>query len=532
MSESPRAVVIGSGIGGSAAAMLLAHAGVPVTLIEKNRRAGGSCSGYDKQGFHIDIGTHMFCRGNKGPLGEVLRRVGREGAIEFRRTRDIAQLRFPVRDGARDVIDGVARVSVPSDFARMPKFVFELASALRLPLKEALSAARLFTRILTMSEAEAISWDHRTLEEFMLPYCDHPGVVGVFGFLLGLYFIVPYWQVSAGEAILAFQRMAKDNALSYPRGGAIAIPNAYCRIAKERGADVKIGVGARRVLLSNGSEPKKVRGVELEDGTIVPANIVVSTSSARTTVMKLVGAEHFPEAYVDDVKKIVGSMIAVQAKIGLKKRLVDAGCIVGGVGDGVDLLSVTTNEMKEMFASVTHGKIPGIVPFYCPVPSNFDPDLAPPGHQLLTVCAVAPTSNIALVDNAAAWEEAMLRALEQVVPGLRENALFIDRFSVEFIEKWIGKEFGPAVSTAQIPTQVGRSRLPTYAPIRGLYLAGCCAGGRGVGTELAASSAMECVDRILVDHGIPLFSRAKSESTQGYGIANALATLSRFTGPP
>jgi phytoene dehydrogenase-like protein len=503
MSEAPRAVVIGSGIGGSAAAMLLAHAGIPVTLIEKNRRVGGSCSGYDKQGFHIDIGTHMFCRGNKGPLGEVLRRVNRDGAIEFRRTRDIAQLRFPTREGARDVHDGVARVSVPSDVARLPKFVFELASALKLSLKEALSAARLFTRILTMSEAEAVSWDEKTLEEFMLPYCDHPGVVGVFGFLLGLYFIVPYWEVSAGEAILAFQRMAKDNALSYPRGGAIAIPNAYVRIAKERGADVKIGAGVRRVLISSDG-PKKVRGVELDDGTIVAANIVVSTSSARTTVMKLVGAEHFPEDYALRVQKIVGSMIAVQAKIGLKKRLVDAGCIVGGVGDGVDLLSVNTDQMKEMFAAVTRGEVPAIVPFYCPVPSNFDPDLAPPGHQLLTVCAVAPTSNIKLTDSSAAWEEAMLHALERVVPGLRENALFIDRFSVEFIEKWIGKEFGPAVSTAQIPTQVGKSRIPTYAPIRGLYLAGCCAGGRGVGTELAASSAMECVDRILVDHGIPL----------------------------
>src|SRR5450432_3640983 len=106
MGDTPRAVVIGSGIGGSAAAMLLAHAGIPTTLVEKNRRVGGSCSGYDKSGFHIDIGTHMFCRGAKGPLGEVLRRTGREGAIEFRRTRDIAQLRFPVRAGARDVQDG------------------------------------------------------------------------------------------------------------------------------------------------------------------------------------------------------------------------------------------------------------------------------------------------------------------------------------------------------------------------------------------------------------------------------------------
>jgi len=81
------------------------------------------------------------------------------------------------------------------------------------------------------------------------------------------------------------------------------------------------------------------------------------------------------------------------------------------------------------------------------------------------------------------------------------STLFVDRFSVEFIEKWISKEFGPAVSTAQTPDQVGKNRPPVYAPLRGLYFAGCNAGARGVGTELAAASAMECVDRVLLDVG-------------------------------
>src|SRR5580704_8257190 len=104
---SPRAVVIGSGIGGTAATLLLAHAGIPVVLVEKNRRIGGSCSGYEKQGFHIDIGTHMFCRGDKGPLGEVLRRVGQGGRIDFQRTPDIAELRF-ARKASRLRSDGTA----------------------------------------------------------------------------------------------------------------------------------------------------------------------------------------------------------------------------------------------------------------------------------------------------------------------------------------------------------------------------------------------------------------------------------------
>src|SRR5471030_2683692 len=109
----PRAVVIGSGIGGTAATLLLAHAGIPVTLLEKNKRIGGSCSGYEKRGFKIDIGTHMFCRGDKGPLGDVLRRVGHGGDIRFVRTADISEIRFPARSG-----DGVTCVAVPADLRR------------------------------------------------------------------------------------------------------------------------------------------------------------------------------------------------------------------------------------------------------------------------------------------------------------------------------------------------------------------------------------------------------------------------------
>ena len=321
---TPRAVVIGSGIGGTAATLLLAHAGVPVTLVEKNRRIGGSCSGYEKRGFKIDIGTHMFSRGDKGPLGDVLRRTGQAGSIRFVRTRDISEIRFP----AMPPHQGLTSIPVPSDLHRMPRFCVEVARALRLPWREAIRAARLFAHVLTMSDEEVDAWNGRTIEEFVERFTSNAATLGVFGFLLGLYFILPYWEVSAGEALWCFRRMARDNALSYPLGGAIAIPATYVRIARELGAEVRVGAGARRIVVDDGS----VRGVELSDGTILPANLVVSTSSLRTTVAGLVGEHHFPAAYVDRVRKLRGSYIAVQAKIALDRPLVRAGSIVGGVG--------------------------------------------------------------------------------------------------------------------------------------------------------------------------------------------------------
>lgn len=526
---TPHAVVIGSGIGGSAAALLLSHAGIPVTLIEKNRRVGGSCSGYEKQGFHIDIGTHMFCRGPAGPLGEVLRRAGLprvEDALRFRRTHDIAEVRIvsrrrsPMGRGGQ-AGEELVRVPVPADLHRMPRFVWDMVRALRLSPREAARAAHLFARVLTMPRAEIAAWDHRTVEEFVTGFTDHAPTIGVFGFLLGLYFILPYWEVSAGEALWSFQRMVRDNWLSYPLGGSIAIPSTYCRLAEARGAKIRCGTGVRRILVEEergpgigpgpgqgqGQRMSRVRGVELADGSVLPASIVVSTSSVRTTVSQLVGEAHFPPEYAARARALRGSYIAVQAKIALRRPLVRAGALVGGVGDDIDLFSMGTADLKRMFEAVRGGRVPPVVPFYCPVPSNFDPALAPPGHQLLTVCAVAPTRDVPLHDPPAAWEESMLRAVRRVVPAMREeDIVFIDRFSVEFIERWIGKEFGPAVSTGQTPDQVGALRPRVHTPVRGLYLAGCNAGGRGVGTELAAQSAMECADQILADLGRPLLA--------------------------
>ena len=80
----------------------------------------------------------------------------------------------------------------------------------------------------------------------------------------------------------------------------------------------------------------------------------------------------------------------MQAKIALSKKLVSAGALVGGVAADGGRPYADTEELRAAMDSLREGRIPRVIPFYCPVPSNFDPSLAPPGQQLLTVCAVAP----------------------------------------------------------------------------------------------------------------------------------------------
>jgi prolycopene isomerase len=287
--------------------------------------------------------------------------------------------------------------------------------------------------------------------------------------------------------------MAKDFALSYPVGGASAIPGAYLESARRDGAVVRTNAGVEQILVDEG----RVAGVRLRGGEVIRAPQVVSTTSLRDTVFKLTGAEHFSPAFRERVAKIRGSQIAVQCKIGLRKPLVKAAVMIGATPmhfpPGLPDLALLERNFETFF----EGKVPALTPIYCPVPTHFDPSLAPPGHQLLTACALAPTSDIPLQDDEDRWIAAMLAAMRQMVPGLDREMVFCDTFKVSFIENWIGKTGGAAVTTAQTMGQVGAARPGHKSEVAGLYFAGDCAGGRGVGTELAATSGMACADLIL-----------------------------------
>src|SRR5690606_14681791 len=90
-----------------------------------------------------------------------------------------------------------------------------------------------------------------------------------------------------------------------------------------------------------------------------------------------------------------------------------------------------------------------------------------------------------------------------IIPGLEDELVFAEMTPIPAIAAWMGKQNRGAICNGQFPGQVGRDRLPVTTPLRGLYLCGDGAGGRGIGTELAASSAPAVVDAIARAHARP-----------------------------
>lgn len=517
--DGKRIAVIGSGIGGTALTLLLSHAGFSVTLLEKNTQLGGACAGYEKQGFHVDFSTHMFSRGDRGPLGEVLRRSGNTGLIEFRRTKDILEFRYPARDGS----GRIGRVPFPAQVHRWPLLAVGLSRAMRLSPADAVRAARLVTDLLTMSDVRMQQWMHRSVDEYLAQFSDNPNMLAALKFLLTLFFVIPPSEASAGEAIYCLQRMLRDNALSYPAGGSKTIPLTYSRLARGNGADIRVRAGVEKILITDG----RVHGVRISDGSTVDADIVVSTTSVRDTALRLCDPDVLPADFVQRARTIQGSLAGVQIKIGLDRKLVDAGCIMGALGEQKDIFRTAAGDMDSAFTALGEGRMGDLTGYYCPVTTNFDPTLAPPGHQLLTFLIGAPPTNVPLRDHARAWEERALEVARAIVPGLDDHVTFVDRTSTHWMEHWLGKETGPAVSTAQTVNQVGAQRPSVRTPIAGLYLAGDNAGGRGVGTELAADSAMECAEHILADLDVPMPPSWRTDRHQQPQLSQIAAELIR-----
>jgi prolycopene isomerase len=482
-------VVIGAGIGGTVCAALLQRAGLRTVLVEKNPRIGGSCGWYDKRGFRVDYGTHMFTRGQRGPLGAALRATGAHA--EFLRVSDLAQVRGP----------GV-RLTLPAEPWRLPAFCAEAIRQLRIPLMELPRVARLFHALLTMSDAEAETWDSRTIDEFIGRYTQHPRLYGLLGFLLGLYFILPPWEVSAGEAILAFRGMVRDNQLSYVRGGSGAIPRAFVDALLRAGGEVRVRAGAAGIERHNGGWRVTTR-----DGGEILARAVVSTTTLPD-LLRLAGSDKFPGDFVARIGTIKKSHVAVQAKVALPRRHEKVGAVVGGWArdPSFDPWNVSRADYRRTFDDLEAGRVPVVVPVYCPIPTNFDPSLAPPGGQLLTACAVAPTTDVRRPEdtrpharNDRAFIDGLLKAMDALMPGCMDGAVFVDTMGTEALAAWIGKQHGPAVSTGQTPSQVGARRPSVRTPLDGLYACGDAAGGRGIGTELAADSAMSCARAVISD---------------------------------
>ncbi|MCB9563983.1 MAG: NAD(P)/FAD-dependent oxidoreductase [Kofleriaceae bacterium] len=472
------AIVVGSGVGGAVTAALLAAAGREVLVVEKNPVPGGILASYRRDGFKIDTGSHLISRGERGPLAQVLRTIGGP-------TPRFLTHRIPVRSR------GIFAATAPTHRRGLVAVARQAVRDLRIPARDVRRLARMMFHVFTLTEWELRRWDRRTLDAFVRRYTEHPGAYFLFSFLASIFFVLPPWQVSAGEAIRCLRWVLRDYRLSYVEGGMDSLGNAMLGRVVAGGGEIV--TGARVAAIARDGDRLRVT-TTTGDEVSAPA---VACNLAPDDLLALLDAGAVPDDWAIRARAVQGSGSAHQLKLALRRPLVDEGCVIGGLSpSGLTTADLTIDLMERTVASIEAGRIADPLALYAPVPTNYDPSLAPPGHQLIVASIYGPIRDDP-ADPPEAWRDAAIAAIERVIPGLRDELVFAEWTPVPAVARWMGKTNHGAICNAQVPGQVGADRLPVATPVPGLWLCGDGAGGRGIGTELAASSGMEAAREIL-----------------------------------
>lgn len=453
--EGKKVVVIGTGMGGSAVSALLAREGAEVTVLERNGFPGGKAASFERDGFIYDTGVHWLARGDKGPMGEIANIVGAE--IQFRKLEPAMQF----TTGGRTAI-----LSQDMDEEEALESLFEQIGVLPENREGAHALFKDMARERSPKELEEL--DEVSFSDYIARFVDDEQLNRVLDGFTGMYMCISRRAASAGEFILCFSGQAKKKNLCYPLGGMRAVPVAYLKALESLGGEVRYSMPVERIVVEGG----KVRGVEV--GGFIPADLVISNNGVKETVA-MTGRHVFPDQYLAMVDSLRLSFGAVSVKYALNAEVVKPHlfCYFPDFRDP---------ELAERQAAI-----------FVPVPSAADPSLAPPGCQLVLAGSLAPPG-LEDRDQVKAICEEMLDRIENTMrdlfPDIEEHVVWKIRTDTRYISEISGRWTGEVIGVAQNRHQVGKKRPGNATPIQGLYLVGADVGARGVGTEMAADSAL------------------------------------------
>jgi phytoene dehydrogenase-like protein len=453
-----RVVIIGSGIGGSAVGALLAHTGAyEVSLYESNKLIGGRFASYVKEGFKIDIGCHLIANCDKGALGEILNRVGRPDWVRWHYAAKPAP-----------------SINFKGKRVRFPKEI----EALGLPPDEVGKILEFYGKAMSIPAEEYDAWDKQTVYSLMQEYTKNETVRAVFGLLSGVFFVISDKETPVGEYALCSKQMLMNRSTGYPAGGTGSVPEAYVKSIRTDGGQVFLSTPVKSIAVENG----EARGIILENGKKVEADIVISNAGNKPTVNFLVGREHYRAPVLERLDKYEYSKCVSMMRIALKQPISDEKMVMSISRDD---LSVLEQERRDgIIADV-------LTDVMAPVVSNLDPTACPEGRQLI----IAGGGTHPMPEKPdSAWfkklENSMFNAVKIAYPGIEKHIMWTSFTTSREIDNMFG-EGGNVIGIAQKVGQVGPDRPFLTDPcVKNLYHCSADSGMHGIGGELAADSAL------------------------------------------
>jgi len=373
MTKTKMAVIIGAGIGGIATAVYLAKNGYEVCVHEKNLSYGGRCGQLIRDGYRFDLGATMLL------MPGVYRQVFGELGISLEEGKDIV----PLKDLYTIWFDNGEKIDFTSDETRMKeqlekiepgsfekskKYVTAGYKIFRLGMDKLVG--RNFYNIFQFANFKNIgllirlktyisNWNYARKffhhPHLMMAYTFQNIYVGQSPFNSpALFSMVPAAELTEGSF--------------FPHGGMYSIVEKLFNAAKSH--DVKFYFNSSVTKIN--IEGKNAKGIMLEDGSEIKADIIVANADLPFVYRNLL-PDRRKSARIDRMNY---SCSAICFHWGLDKTYPEL------KHHNVFLSDNFREGLDRIFIDKTLGDQPS---FYLHAPVRSDPSAAPEGHDTLSI---------------------------------------------------------------------------------------------------------------------------------------------------
>jgi len=293
--ETWDAVVIGSGIGGLTAAVLLArHGGKRVLVLERHYVAGGFTHTFRRPGYEWDVGVHYI--GEVTDPGSPIRAAFdhlTEGRLKWNPMPDVydriliggREYDFPSgRNRFRDRM----KAYFPRESAAIDRYIAEVEAAANASGRYFASKAipgPIARFAAPLMQKGFLHYSDRTTAEVLGSITTNPELIAVLTGQWGDYGLPPSQSSFGMHALVARHYFG---GAAYPVGGASQIAASIAPVIEQAGGRIAVGAEVSKILTDSGS---RAVGVRMADGREFRAKTIVSDAGAINTFTSLLDPE-------------------------------------------------------------------------------------------------------------------------------------------------------------------------------------------------------------------------------------------------
>lgn len=436
-----KTIIVGGGLGGLAAAVTLANAGVAVELYEKNNHFGGKL-------MPVKLGNHSFDFGpNTITMPEVFNAVieqtGESASDYFELIPLPVHTRNHFPDGRyldfssdKKIMEREIHRIAPEDAVNYERFLDEISRIYGLAERYFFpSTFQSWRDYLSPSLGKALLQVRpaETMEHFYKRYFNDSSLLQALGRYATYIGSSPY-KAPATFSMIAYLELI--GGVYYTKGGNTLIAEGFSAVARKKGALLHAGTAVQKIIVQNG----KATGVELEDGTVSEADTVILNGDLLTAFPQLTDESMRPSFSNKKSASYEPSISAFVILAGLNTRL------SGLKHHNVYFSGNYRKEFDELFDKNSYSEQPTV---YISNSSHTDPTISPDGDNLfILVNAPALSADGTLQIDAESYKHKIYDFLESYGLDIRryliEEKVFTASFIADHFNAYRGSLYGPS----------------------------------------------------------------------------------------